>query len=345
MKIPKIRKLDSGTYFCQLRLNGQSVTICADTESECANKAYLIKAKHKTGEKKIVKTKDEKTLDEVITAYINKYESVLSPSTIRGYESIRKNRFKDYMNKPISKIDWQQMVNDELRIKGEHTVKNGFGLITAALKDAKYSMPTVKLAKVPVNELPFLDAEELKKFIQAAEGDKAEIEMLLEAHGLRESECMYVVRNNGIDLKHNVIHVNGAYVPNKEHKYIEKSTNKTYKSTRDVPIMIPRLATLVKSHQDEGKQIRTHSASALLSHVNKCCEKAGVTVVGNHGLRRSLASLAYSKGISEVQVMNWCGWNDFTTMHKFYIKLSAMDAEKNKNAVTDFFSSITTSEQ
>ena len=341
MKIPKIRKLDSGTYFCQLRLGGQSVTVCAETEAECANKAYLIKAKHKTGEKKVVKVKGEKTLDDIITAYINKYEKVLSPATVRGYESMRKNRFKDYMDKPISTINWQKMIDDELAIKSEHTVKNGWGLVLPALKNAKIPVPSVKLAQVPVNELPFLDTEELKKFLHAAEGDKAEIEMLLELHGLRESECMYVVRNNGIDLKHNVINIDGAYVPDKNHKYVEKHTNKTRQSTRTMPIMIPRLATLVKEHQDENKPIKTHSASALLSHVNKCCARAGVTKVGNHGLRRTLASLAYSKGIPERQVMAWCGWSDYNTMHKFYVKLSAMDAEKNKNAVTAFFKAAT----
>lgn len=343
MKIPKIRKLDSGTYFCQLRLGGQSVTVCADTEAECANKAYLIKAKHKTGEKKVVKVKGEKTLDEIITAYITKYEKVLSPATVRGYESMRKNRFKDYMDKPISKINWQKMIDDELEIKSEHTVKNGWGLISASLDNAKISVPSVKLAQVPVNELPFLDTEELKKFLHAAEGDKAEIEMLLELHGLRESECMYVVRNNGIDLKHNVINIDGAYVPDKNHKFVIKRTNKTRKSTRTVPIMIPRLATLVNEHHDANKPIKTHSASALLAHVNKCCKRAGITVCGNHGLRRTLASLAYSKGIPERQVMAWCGWSDYNTMHKFYVKLSAMDAEKNKNAVTDFFKSATVS--
>ena len=31
-------------------------------------------------------------------------------------------------------------------------------------------------------------------------------------------------------------------------------------------------------------------------------------------------------------------------MHKFYVKLSMMDAEKHKNAVTDFFTSETASE-
>lgn len=344
MKIPKIRRLDSGTYFCQLRLGGQSISVTGKTEAECANNALLIKAKHKTGEKKVVKVKDEKTLNDIITAYITKYEKVLSPATIRGYESSRKNRFKDYTDKPISKIDWQQMINEELAIKSEHTVKNGWGLVTVSMEDAKLPVPSVKLAQVPVNELPFLDTKELKKFLKAAEGDKAEIEMLLELHGLRESECMYVVRNNGIDLKHNVINIKGAYVPDKNHKYVEKKTNKTKKSTRTMPIMIPRLVTVYKDHIDNNKPIKTHSASALLSHVKKCCKRAGITVVGNHGLRRSLASLAYSKGIPERQIMQWCGWSDYQTMHKFYVKLSMMDAEKHKNAVTDFFTSETASE-
>ena len=345
MKIPKIRRLDSGTYFCQLRLNGQSISVTGKTEAECANNAILIKAKHKTGEKKVVKVKDEKTLDDIITDYIAKYEKVLSPATIRGYESMRKNRFKDYMSKPVSTIDFQEMINAELEIRSEHTVKNGWGLISGSLKNAKIPVPSVKLAQVPVNELPFLDTEELKKFLKAAEGDKAEIEMLLELHGLRESECMYVIRHNGIDLKHNVINVSGAYVPDKNHKFVIKRTNKTKKSTRTMPIMIPRLITLYKDHIDNNKPIKTHSASALLSHVKKCCKRADITVVGNHGLRRSLASLAYSKGIPERQIMQWGGWSDYQIMHKFYIKLSMMDAEKNKNAVTDFFSSITASQQ
>lgn len=344
MKIPKIRKLDSGTYFCQLRLGGQSISVTGKTEAECANNALLIKAKHKTGEKKVVKVKDEKTLNDIITAYITKYEKVLSPATIRGYESSRKNRFKDYMDKPVSTIDFQKMINDELEIRSEHTVKNGWGLISSSLKNAKIPVPSVKLAQVPVNELPFLDTKELKKFLKAAEGDKAEIEMLLELHGLRESECMYVVRHNGIDLKHNVINIKGAYVPDKNHKYVEKKTNKTKKSTRTMPIMIPRLVTVYKDHIDNNKPIKTHSASALLSHVKKCCKRAGITVVGNHGLRRSLASLAYSKGIPERQIMQWCGWSDYQTMHRFYVKLSMMDAEKHKNAVTDFFTSETASE-
>lgn len=337
MKIPKPRKLKSGTWFLQLRLNGVSIPVTGRTEAECTNNASLIKAEHKTGKRQISKDKTTVTLDKLLTDYIAKYEKVLSPSTIRGYESIRKNRFPDYMRKPVKRIKWQEMISTELETKSEHTVKNGWGAITVAMRDAGIPVPPVKLAKVPVHELPYLTPDEIKLFLKAAEGDKAEIEMLLELHGLRESECMYVVRNNGINLKRHEINITGAVVPGKDHKFIEKETNKNYTSTRTVPIMIPRLEELVKHHQDNGIPIKPHSASALLSHVNKCCERAGVTQVGNHGLRRSFSTLCFSKGIPILQVQAWGGWKDYQTLYRHYIKIIDEDKAKNKKTVTDFF--------
>ena len=84
-------------------------------------------------------------------------------------------------------------------------------------------------------------------------------------------------------------------VPDKNHKYVEKETNKNYTSTRKVPIMIPRLSLLVKEYQDNGKPIPYHSASALLSHVHKTCQRAKITDVGNHEkvLHRSVSQKAY----------------------------------------------------
>ena len=34
----------------------------------------------------------------------------------------------------------------------------------------------------------------------------------------------------------------------------------------------------------------------MLTHTKAACERAGVTVVGNHGLRHSFASLGYHLG-------------------------------------------------
>lgn len=342
MKIPKIRKLDSGTYFCQLRLGGESISVTADTEAECRHLAELEKAKYLVGVKEDRIKNKQVTLGKIIDKYIAKYEKVLSPSTVRGYNTIRKNRFQNYMDMPLKSVkDWQKVIDSELKLCSEHTVKNAWGLVTASMAEAEIPIPRVKLAKVPVKDTGFLDPDEIKLFLKAAEGDKAEIEMLLELHGLRESECMYVVRNNLIDTKKNVIKVSGALVPDKNHKFVEKETNKNATSTRIVPIMIPRLSELVKKHQEEGKSIETHSASALLSHVHKTCERAGITDCGNHSLRKSFASLCFSRGIPDKQIQEWCGWADYQTMHKIYIRMNTKDKDKNKKAVTDFFTSTT----
>ena len=335
MKIPEPRKLKSGTYFIQLRLDGVSVPVTASSAKECKRQAELIKAEHRAGKRKILSS--DATLGELIDRYIERYETVLSPSTIRGYSSVRKNRFPKYMDLRVRDIkDWQAMINDELKTKSEKTVVNGWGAVTAALGDAKIPVPEVKLPVVPESDLAFLEPEEIPLFLDAARGDPCEIEMLLELHGLRESEAMHVVRNNQIDIKHNVINVRGAFVPNKENKFVEKKTNKTKDSTRPVTIMIPRLAELVKEY--EGKPLPAHSASAILSHVHKTCRKAGVTDCTNHDLRRTCASLGYSLNIQERVMMDMCGWDDPQTMHKIYVKLAARDKKKARNAMSDFYS-------
>lgn len=332
MKTPKPRKLKSGSYFIQLRLDGVSVPVTAPTELECKNKARLIKAEHKAGKRDIVAAGN--TLGEYIDSYVQKYEAVLSPATIRGYSSVRKNRFQKYMDVRVRDIkDWQKIINEELEGKSEKTVKNAWGVVSASLKDAKIPVPDVKLAPVPEKDLAFLEPDEIPKFLEAAKGDPCEIEMLLELHGLRKSEAMHVVRYNQIDTKHNVINVRGAVVPNKDHKYVEKKTNKTESSTRTVPIMIPRLAELA----DQYEALPVHSAAALQDHVHKICEKAGVTDCTNHDLRRTCASLGYSLGISERVMMDMCGWDDPQTMHRIYVKLSTQDKKQAQSAMTDFY--------
>lgn len=337
MKIPEPRKLKSGSYFIQLRLNGVSVPVTASTAKECKQQAALIKAEHRTGKRRVVTS--DATLGELIDQYVTKYEKALSPLTVRTYASVRKNRFQKYIDKPYKEIkNWQQLINDELDHVAIKTVKTGWGAVTAALGDAGLPVPEVKIGVPPEKDLNFLEPEEIKPFLEAAHGDPAEIEMLLELHGLRESEVMYVVRNNMIDVKHNVINVRGAMVPDRNNQYVEKDTTKTKKSTRPVPIFIPRLSELVKEYEKSETPLPAHSAITILKHVHKTCERAGVTDCTNHDLRRTFASLGYSLGISERVMMDLCGWSDPRTMHKIYVKLAARDKSDARDALVTFLS-------
>lgn len=336
MKIPEPRKLPSGAWFIQLRLGGTSVPVTASSKKDCVKQAQLIKAEYLAGHRKTEKVNE--TLGSLIDAYIARYEPVLSPSTIMGYNTIRKHRFPDYMKKPVSDIkDWQSMVNTELTTMSEHTVRNSWGLISATLRDAGIPVPQVKLPRIPVNEMGYLEPEEIPLFLAAIEGDPAEIEILLELHSLRRSEMMNVVRNRQFDLKHNIITVAGAIVPGKDNKLVEKKTNKSRASTRNVPIMIPRLAALLKEYEENGREIPIHGNTMILKHVHAACSRAGVTDVTNHGLRHTFAVLGYSVGISERALMELGGWDDPDTMHKIYVRVAQRDKERAKNQLAEFF--------
>ena len=335
MKVPEPRQLPSGTWFIQLRLNGKSIPISAETSAECRSIAELEKAKYRAGLTKIKKLPKNITLREAMKRYTNEYKDELSPSTYDRYLKYCDCRFKKYLDTPLGEIKWQRMIDDEFKLVSEKTVYNGWGLVRPALKFIGYPVPKVKLATVPVSDIAFLQPEEIKPFCEAVRGRKYEIAALIELHGLRLSE-MKALDWKDIDLKRNIINVRGAYVKGPD-GFIDKTTNKNKTSTRPVPIMIPQLAEALKAVEvKEGKVVST-SGSVLLRDVKRACERAGTTVVTNHGLRHSMASLCFFLKIPTEQIMVWGGWGDDRTLKKIYIHLAASAETEHKAAFTDFF--------
>ena len=335
MKVPEPRKLPSGHWFIQLRLNGQSIPITAETYTECKNIAELTKAKHRSGMEPIKKLPKNITLRESMTKYVNNYKDSLSPSTYDRYLTYIDHRFANYVDRPIGEIKWQRMIDDELKVASEKTVYNAWGLVRPSLKFIGYPVPDVKLAAVPIKEIPFLQPEEIKPFCQELKGKSYEIAALLELHGLRLSE-MKALKWEDIDLKRNVIHIHGAYVKGID-GFVDKETNKNKSSTRHVPIMIPQLTDALNAVTDKTGRVVSTSGSVLLRDVKRACEKANVTIVTNHGLRHSMASLCFFLKIPMEQIMKWGGWGNDTTLRRIYIHLAASAESEHKAAFTGFF--------
>ena len=330
MKVPKPIKVSSGNYYIRLRLGGEEIGITASTAKEATRKAELIKSEHRNGKRA---ASSDKSLGELIDAYIKKYEPDLSPSTIRGYSSIRKNRFVADMKKRPKDINFQAMINNELaQGKSVKTVKNGWGAVTTAMSDAGIPVPSVKFpAEAKDDDLNFLEPEEIPLFLAAAEGDSCEVELLLELHSLRQSEVLKVVKNKQYDLKTGEIIVSGSIVPDKNNDMVEKNTNKSKAGRRRIPIMIPRLADLLHG------EVQLHASETVLAHCHRVCQKAGIRDVTSHGLRHTFASLAYSLGFSEQLIMLWGGWDDPGTMHRIYIHLTQREKSKAQNEMKAFY--------
>ena len=339
MKIPEPRKLPSGNWFIHLRLGGQNIPVTASTKTECIRTATLIKAEHRAGKRAAQVPASELTLRQGIDAYIKKKQNSLSPATVRGYRTIQKCRFQEYMDKPMKSIkDFQAVYDSEKDRLCPKTLKNSFAFIRTVYADQmQRPAPEVSMLPVAKNERNFFDAEQINVFLGAVKGHRCEIGALLALSSLRCSELLDLEWTD-IDLQHKRIAVHGAVVPDEHNKLVKKQTNKTEDSRRYVPIFIQQLFDALQAVPEKSGRVVTYrTESGILRAINSVCENAGLPLVGIHGLRHSFASLCVHLHIPEETAMSIGGWSDFTTMRKIYTHISQRDRADHIDALEDFY--------
>jgi len=337
MKIPEPKKLKSGTWFIQLRLNGVSIPVTGRTAKECRDAATLIKSEHRAGVKKI-QAPDEMTLREACERCIQRKERAgRSPETIRGYDIITRNRFQTVMDRPISSVkNWQEIYDEEASRLSPKTMQNTWSFLNTAVKESGLALPTIQTVAVETEEHPFLEPEEIGRFVSAAVEDKYRIALYLALCSCRVSEILALDWKN-VDLENDIIRISGAVVRDKNNKKVEKKSNKTEESARYIPIFIPELRSALNEVKDKSGKVVKANQNTILEHADKVCDAAQLHRVGIHGLRHSFASLAYSLNVPVKVTMKLGGWSDFNTVMKIYTHLAKKDVGKYSSQIKDFF--------
>ena len=331
ISVPKPLQLPSGSWRIVLRAEGESVT--EPTPELCIARAKAIRAGFLERRKAV----PGGTLSEAVDRYIQRRENTLSPTTIRAYRIIQKNRFKDAMAKGLkTPIDWQQTVSDEAKLCGGKTLKNAWLFVASVLRENNIEVPKVKLPQQKQAERKWLDPDQIVVFCQACRGKSVEREALLALMSLRRSELLGL-KWSDVDLEHDCIHVHSSLTPDENNKFILKDTTKSKTSTRDVPILIPRLRELLVEPGAPDELISTEAPNGLWRKINAICTEADLPAVGIHGLRHSFASLAYHLGYKEEECMRIGGWSDFRVMHEIYTHLAAKDLQTKADAMYKFY--------
>lgn len=339
MKVPEPRKLPSGAWFIQLRLNGVSVPVTAPSAKECKRSAELIKAEHRAGKRVFSVAPSDLTMRKAIDAYIQHREKKLSPSTIRGYRIIQKCRFQEYMDTPIKNIkSWQSVYDSEIDRLNAKTLKTSFSFLRTVYKFVmKRPAPIVDMIEPISNERPFLSAEEIPLFLDAVRGDHAEIGALLAMMSMRCSELLDLEWEKNINLEKGLITIRGATVPDEDGKLVHKDANKNKASRRTIPIFIPQLREALEAVEAKQGKVIDYTPNGLYKAINRVCEKAGVPKVGIHGMRHSFASLCVHFQIPEKTAMAIGGWSDYKTMRKIYTHISEQDMTDSVETLQSFF--------
>ena len=336
MKIPEPRKLKSGSWNVRVTVGGDVRSITRRTKKDCLDAAMLIKAEYKAG--KLTRSTTAVTLHDAIDAYIDRRKNTLSPSTIDGYRRIQKKRFSRYANMPLASIDWQKACDEERQLVSSKTLRNAYRFVVSVMTDNGITPPKITLPTLDSRVRGWLDDDQIRRLIDAADGTSAALPVYLGLHSLRRSE-MAALTWDDIDLDARTISVRGAMVQDEKHHFQLRAENKTYKSMRDIRIMIPQLYEALSAvpESERAGYIFDLNPNTLTDRINSACRAAGLPEVGAHGLRHSFASLAAHLNMSPQETKSIGGWSG-EMMGKIYTHIYEKDRLAAENKIESFFS-------
>ena len=338
-KRPTPRKLPSGSWNCIVTVNGQRISVTDEDKVICQAKAVAIQAgmiEKETKPKKI-------TLDQAIQNYIKSKSAVLSPSTIRGYEFVRKKRFSWLMQKniyDITKKDVQIAVNQEVSKASPKTIANAYGVIRPVLKEHGIDVFGVKLPQRVKPNKDYIQPEEIGPLIETAKSDKYEVPILMAVWlGMRRSEICGLCWDC-VDEENSTIIIRRTLIMNENDEFVLREGAKNVSSQRTIhcPDYIMDKLKATRNGKTEGR-VFTMSPDTLRIHVHSVCKAAGITDTSTHGLRHTNAAIMRHIGISDDHAMSRGGWTEERTYKQIYSYVFASTATDEDKQVDDFFQS------
>ena len=293
------------------------------TKKEAENKAKECELV----EKKSINAIDDRdiTVINAIDRFIIKKEKEvdkgsLSPATVLGYKSMRKNLYNDIANIPVLKItdailnEWIDSIEEEHSAK---TCKNAWSLCRSSLIDVlprhvvlDWRIELPKITREKVNVPLENDIHILLNYVRSYDYDMY-MACLLAAFGtLRRSEICALDASD-IDREECIVHINKALVMNDQRGWVLKTT-KTELSKRDV-----KLPVFVINALPESGKIIGINPSRVSDRFAKYLRRLDLHF-RFHDLRHYSASIMHELGASDVVIQHRGGWSNNETLNKHY---------------------------
>lgn len=280
-------------------------------------------------------------LADALKAYIESRRYILSPSTIEGYEKIKRNYFLDIQEKRISDITFemlQKAVNELSKDKSAKTVNNAFALIKSVLKQYDISCENIRL---PKNVKQIKQYPPLEDVLRAIYGSDVFVPCILAMWlSLRMSEVRGVkygdIHDGKIYIKDTLLHVNNEDI------FIENRT-KSYQSTRI--ISFPESLRAMIGEGEPGEFIVKDTRNYIYKKLQKLLTDAGVPNISFHDLRHYNAAVMGQLGISDKYAMERGGWDTESIYHKTYQFSFDEYKEKADKSINSFFENAIESAQ
>lgn len=347
-KLPKIKQLPSGNFQARVYAgkdpDGKAVykSITRPTYAEVQMELATFKVEHK--EEK-VQAVANRTVRQMVEDYINRRANVLSPSTVRSYRGAARNNLQELMGCKLSDLSQkfiQSAINAEAVRVSPKTLRNAYGLFTAALAD---EMPGVvfhvRLPQKEKSTIQIPTEEEVGKILATVEGTDMKIPVLLGACcGMRRSEIAALTWDD-IDLDKGIIYIRKAVVMGDDHEYHEKGT-KTSAGTRTIKLFPAVVEALQESkEQGWGRDGRiTPNPADITSRWRWVIKHSGVPAYRFHDLRHYLISVMLSLNIPKKYIADYVGHETENMIDQVYGHIMAAKKDSVQDELQAYFSSI-----
>ena len=330
MKLPAIRQLPSGNWFCRLRIDGRDIGITEPTKEKCKARAMA----YKTG---VLQARHEPmnvSLGTAIDNYIDARRGVCSPTTIESYEKIRAQYFQGLMPAKLSAINEKTL---SLAVKRERqrtsrrgkplspkTIQSALAFVKGVLKEngaevGRVSAPEVKRQVIRLPDPPAV--------LRALAGSEIELPCLLAAWlSLSMSEIRGLTKSKSIlDGKLYVtetvvrVKVGERQLPSGKtvgvYQDVRKEGGKEEERTRclDIP---PYIADLID--QVDGDVLCPLSVRQIERRFQALLNANGLPHMTFHQLRHMNASIMAMLGVQKEIAQQRGGWKTSYTMDRVY---------------------------
>lgn len=258
--------------------------------------------------------RSEHTVSEVVADYLAQRAAVLSPSTLRGYESLYARHLSD-IGLTLEEFDSREaqlMISGWSRDLSPKTVSNIWNLLSGAVRVADPGhVFNVRLPREKKPELFCPDDSVMVQLFAAIRGTRLEIPVQLAAFiPARRSEICALL---GEDVKDRVVTIRKAMVRDEAGRWIVKNQPKTSAGYRQVKIPEETAALLPKAGPvtDMNPDLISHAFGIAL-------QKAGLPAFRFHDLRHYGASILLSMGIPVKEVQRRGGWDSVEVLQRIY---------------------------
>lgn len=270
--------------------------------------------------------------------YLDQKSNVLSPSTLRGYNQMRKY-YDPITDMDISDINQNVVTQFINKFSGNHspkTVRNCYSLLCAVIRakipDISFNV-TMPQKEVLQYYIP-KDAELQSLLSYTKERNRdLYIAILLASTGtLRRSE---VCGLSADDVDGCIVHVHNVMVLNKNREWVLKSVAKN--NTSDRYIEYPQ--KVIDELPKEG-MLCNINPDRVSVEFHRTLEKIGLPNFRFHDLRHYAATIMHAMNIPEAYIMERGGWKTNTVLNQVYRGTRSDFSKKYSDKTNSYFDNL-----